>query len=779
MIFKNYTFFCVLILLTLVLPANAQSSKTSIRISDNNGVEAITDLKNALSGYQAGNITITKVPLENRTGQEFYLSVSGNNTDIRYTTKSSLENAVYTYLDMLGFKWYGPGDNWFIKPARLLITTVPGKWFQPTFRNRTFFGTGGLDFGAVQLYDPQNTYKQKWYAWKRRNRYNADFEAIGHTGSAFYNANKNVLDANPSWFSSESGKVNGRLKIDQPRVVQVYKEWVKTQYNASGRAFKILGVDPEDGRGGADDPLPKNMKNIKNHADKWWWLANEVAKDYPENDRHTMITAYAYGDGPYNALAPSFSLRKNVYPVIIPYAFQTAYQPEQMVKVWASKITGNMGIYDYWNITQWSLGMPQFSIYAIQPKLKFWSQNKIDGVYLETTDAAGPMGHAFWLAGQLQWDVNKNFNDLYQQYLNDCFGKAAPVMKRMFDRWSNNYQAAGDVVLSLRDLKDASTMVTKSSPEWKRITELKAYVHFMKLFYAHNGTQESKNNLYRYMYSIHHLMMVQTAAFVGQAYITPLNAGNVVPDGRNIKPLTLNDIEEQFQRDVKENPAGYDISTTAFDLRKVKYTEPINNNSWLFGGFQCNFFFLAPFSGTVEIDAGAETNGSINIFSDTKSFVKENIGQQAYDYKETISGHTWYMKKYKITIQKGGIYHIRASYGNNRVKINTPGIVLFKTPGAEDFDNYAYPIQFFYVPEDTKEIIFYDAQPEGTNGRGFLITPSGKALNRQTTGMKDLYKVQVAPADRGKIWTANFGHPSWSFKNIPNYTSLQKFQYVE
>src|SRR5688572_23807159 len=81
--------------------------------------EAIADLRACLEGYEAGPITIEKVELGQRTGQEFYLERTGGTTLIRYTTANSLDNAVYTLLDHLGFRWYGPGENWFVKPAKL------------------------------------------------------------------------------------------------------------------------------------------------------------------------------------------------------------------------------------------------------------------------------------------------------------------------------------------------------------------------------------------------------------------------------------------------------------------------------------------------------------------------------------------------------------------------------------------------------------------------------------------------------------------------------------
>ena len=776
---KNFFLLLSFLIVCFIVHAQQILDKTTIMYS---GIEfpAIKDLKNCLLPFKAGNIVIKKVALENRTGQSFYLSVDNNKTEIQYTTEQSLENAIYTYLDLLEFRWYGPGDNWFVKPKQIKNLKLKGQWYEPSFRNRNFFGTGGLDFGKIQSYDPQNNYKEKWYTWKRRNRFSADFKGVGHAGEAFYIQNKTVLDKHPEWFINEHGKKAGRFKIDNAAAVGTYKKWIKSVYDNSKTDFIILGVDPEDGRGGADDPLPTGMKGIKNHADKWWWLANEVAKDYDESNKRVVVSMYAYGDGAYNALIPSFTLRKNVYPVIIPYAFQKAYLPNEMVAKWGATISGKMGLYDYWNITQWSSGLPQFNIYTIPEKLNFWHKNKVDGIYLETTDAAGPMGHSLWIAAQLEWDLNKDFEKLYTQYLNDCFGNAALAMRTMFDRWSKNYQGAADVAFSLQDLNNASNAVKKGSSEWKRINELKAYVHFMKLYYEHDGTQKSKDHIFNYLYSIHHLMMVQTAAFIGQNYIPPFDKGNIVPDTKGVKLITEKEIENQFQYDLKSSTSKlYTLENFIFDYDKVRYTTPIPINAWRFGGFQCFFYFKAPFSGIISMDAGAEVTTPLKVYTDNEKIVDESVGNNNYDYKEKLLGREWSLKKFKLSIVKGKTYYISTNYGFSRVKINTPGIVLFKQPGQQDFDNYQYPIQYFYVPKGTKEIVFYDAEPEGTTGRGFLINPDNIPVKRLETGAKNIYKVVVAPRYRGKIWQADFAHPTWSFKNIPNIVSLQNFIYNE
>ena len=102
-----------------------------------------------------------KIPFDGRDGQSFYLSVKPLKVVIKYTTEYGLENAVYTYLGILGFHWYGPTQDWFVSSQKLNQKVVDGKWFSPTFRNRRINGTGGLEFGTLPSYDLKMIIKRK------------------------------------------------------------------------------------------------------------------------------------------------------------------------------------------------------------------------------------------------------------------------------------------------------------------------------------------------------------------------------------------------------------------------------------------------------------------------------------------------------------------------------------------------------------------------------------------------------------------------------------------
>ena len=326
----------------------------------------------------------------NRDGQTFHLEIDGDRKAvITGTGTNSFINGIYTFLQELGFHWYMPGDTWVILPKSISRSISLKKTYTPDFENRDYDGSGGLR--PIPEVDPDNSFLADYNTWNRRNRYSNDYTHKGHTGHLFYSANKQELDKNPGWFCNDKIDPYGRIDISKPAVVDLYVQWALNQVKPTDR-FPVIGVDPSDGSGGATDCLPKGMPGITSWSDKYFWLANKVAASLPENDNKTKVELYAYGA---HAALPSFDLKKQVYPVIIPYAFQRVTTPENFIKKWHQKLDGRpMGIYDYWNITQWSIGLPQFNIYTIPERLRLWKEYNITTIYLESTNAKGPMGHA-------------------------------------------------------------------------------------------------------------------------------------------------------------------------------------------------------------------------------------------------------------------------------------------------------------------------------------------------------------------------------------------------
>lgn len=246
------------------------------------------------------------------------------------------------------------------------------------------------------------------------------------------------------------------------------------------------------------------------------------------------------------------------------------------------------------------------------------------------------------------------------------------------------------------------------------------------------------------------------------------------------KTISPTQIETNFKKDLANAIKPYQLTKFVFNLNNVKYIEPIPRNVWMYGRFQANFFFKAPVSQKISLELGSQNRAAFLLSSSDEKLINEEIGAENFSYKDSAVGdEDWFMKKFTVQIKKGELYRLQSKDTYNRVVLNTANIVLFKNPGEQDFDNYAYPLQYFYVPKNCTEIVFMDAEKEGTNGVGYLIAPDGTKTKRENVGAANIYRVKVEKGWDGKLWTATFGHPTWSFKNIPNITSLQRFGYEE
>lgn len=707
----------------------------------------------------------------NADGQSFYLSVDGSESaSIVGIGNNSLVNGIYTFLQILGFRWYMPGDAWAIIPDLKNVKISINKVFTPDFQTRTYFGTGGI--AAVAGLDPQNSFKKDFDIWNRRNRFGGDYISKGHMGQAFYSAEKQELDQHPEYFCNNKINNAGRIDISKQGAVDVFVGWALSQRN-SNNSFPVIGVDPADGSGGKDDCLPSNMPQVRTWSDKYFFLANKVAEKLPADDSKTWVQLYAYAS---HAAPPNFELNKKIYPVIIPYAFQNVSEPEQFIELWRRKMKGlPMGIYDYWNITQWSSDVPQFNIYSIPKRLRLWKKNNITTVSLESTNAKGPLGHALWIAAQMMWDVDLSFDKLYQQFLNDCFGLAAEDVKKMYDRWSLNYQGSMEVALSAQNLDDASAKTTDTSI-LNRLSELKAYVKYLGCYYdyRYNPNMQSYKNLVNYIYSIHHLRLVQTYPLIANYIKDPsghrpqVKNSSFGSEAEGIKQLNRDNIEKSFKEDLRSNPVSYKISGLNFDVSKAS---PANNRgrdyySPLYLNGQNEYLFYLPNSKTLELQAGATDA--------TKLYIMDNEGKVAYE--DTIKGSQQGYRTIKIQLGAGN-YKIIFGGLYRKSRIIFPKDISFLSQ-TNFYDNYRYPLLYIYVPKDVSEIIYTDELGPGIGNRGNWIDPDGKIVQPQKLKYTT-YRVAVPAGCRGRVWVLDIGHTKFRMLNIPNFYSLNNFTYRE
>jgi len=770
----------------------------TIYFSGDTSLLCIRDLKGVLQKYTGKSIVvrpnqtvstgihIIAQPLSDKDGQQFDLEVTQDKATLWYSDyqgqNNSLNNAVYYLLELLDVHWLSSNANGLVIPFLIKIPPVEKKTITYAFRDRLRSGTGDIDAvipassGVAQVEFSLNglSYGENWRRHNIRSGFYSDFLTSGHMGGAFYLFNKAVCDAHPEWFSGESGKTAGRIRIEIPAAVEAWINWVVSMLPTDS-TFKTVLTDPEDGRGGPDDPLPPDgFAGITgwNHADKWMWLANKVAERFNEDDGHTKISIQSYGDGPYVALAPKFTMRKNVRVNLNAWSFQTAYIPrEAMFPAWAEKISGKATAYDYLNITQWSQGLPQMegALTGLAKKNKIYLNNKVNGVTIETTDS-NLVSPIYWVYSKILRDPSADPTALWFRYFQLYFGNAQVPMMRMYDRWMNKYTGPAEVSFALRDISEAVSLVPKNSIYWRRVMDYAAYVHYIKMYYA----AADKNSLYPYLYRIHHLQMIQTPAFISQRYF------GAVPNADEVEPISYPEVAAQLAADIADAPVLYEV--VAFNLDRRNATLLEQRHTWWYRTGQVPYASFYPVSNIAVFDigiaAGSESYREFDIISsDGLNVLSGEVTPLNYDRVETApNGASFYFKRFTLQTQPGKEYTIR---GPQAVQMVSPD-VLWITGWPTGFDHAGYPPLYIWVPENATEIVFTNNPVNGQTAKVWDGSYTGtiELLKDNTGDYEDLYRVSVPVEHRGKCWELAFGQNWQTILNLPNAVALQPFNYT-
>lgn len=721
------------------------------------GIHAETTMQSQIpeSGYL---ITVTEQINLPKDGQSFSIALTPHACRIGGQAPYGYQNGLYYFLDLLGFRWYMPGKAWAIVPDRLNWPDTLHSVITPDFRDRSYFGTGG--WGGKKAYDPDDQVKQAFILWNQRNRISATYPNRGHAGIAFYQKHKAFLDRHPEYFCNGQPGPNAKIRLKDPAIVDYIVQ--QKIANIGTSTHQTIGMDPHDGSGGKDDCLDSPKGSFRNYSDKYFYLANAVAKAIPDNDG-TIVDIYAYSS---HAAIPSFSLDENVRPFIIPYAFQRISPPEKFVRDWSAFQDGKpLGLYDYWNITQWSKDLPQFNLYTIPRKLDFWKAQGIQSISIESTWAKGPMGHAWWLFSRYAWNTQQDFDRLYDQFLTDCFGEGAADVKRMYDRWSTNFQYQLEAGLSLADLDRARTKTTDPAIH-RRLDELAAYVVYMDKYYDYTSrkTATAYDSLTQYIREIHPMGLLQSEALI--RYYLPKPASGNAKSGWESQS-NVAELVRLGRQQIKR--FDYNISHYKTDLRKLHPCASGNAYTPLYINGSNTYQFYIPHEQEITINLGTMTHplDALILDSNHRVIAQKEVATGAK--KELTTSFTILLKK--------GVYSLRfgAYYQFSTVKF-PEGIVF--TGGTNHYDNYQYPVQYIYVPPDVDAIIYQDAHGPGTNRKGYWRDPSGNRHDPEQIAPQT-YRIAVPSEQKGKVWQLVIGHTAWRLLNIPNVYSVNCFRVEE
>lgn len=717
-----------------------------------------------------------KDKLAGKGREPFYIRSSDDNKLwIIANRDEGLSHGLYFYLEQLGVRFYFPTDKWTIIPRRDDVALKIDRLVVPDFKLRGFFGTGG--FGGSLPVDPARQMKERWNLWIRRNRFGGEFATGGHTGEAFNTAYKPVLLEHPEYLAKIDGKyvpwsLGAKLNTANPAAVQLYVNYRlaifrnKLATDPDGAGSTSVSAEPADGGGHCNSEECLKIGN-GSPSDQVFYVANQIAKALAKEAPGARVTLLAYNQ---HAAVPSVPLERNMYVAVVPYAFQrTGLSPTELIQAWGRKVKESgmdgMGIYDYWSIPDWSGNLPDFNyLRTPREKLRLWHENHINGFASESTYSSGAMGLAWYLSSRLMWDLNTDENAIANEFYVKCFGKAAPPMKKMMERWATGFMLTDqELALSFRDMQTA--MKLADSPEAKaRVADYGRYLQYLRLRYEYGsagaeGKAKAADALANHLWSIFDSTMVQSfrlfqllARDEPSLYAPYKYSDKEAPGWRAVHPIS----DDEVFRLIDEGAARYQ----PLNYEARLYTGPLTvlqNPAALAGKAPVapappimNFSSSTVFE--MQVPAGMKSlalkvSPTKSVRLRLNSADDANLSDQVVEAKPGAAAEEW--TAIDIPLPGPGRYTLEAQSAKTRFSIQAPAGVAFTLRRFTNSQGQPAPRLYFYVPKGLKTIAIhfsYGMLPRFYDNTGAEVAP-------QTKNVPGIVLADVPAGQDGKVWS--------------------------
>lgn len=465
---------------------------------------------------QTGRINLVVKPgfQSSRLKEGFTLKGDGKNLNISASHFNGLRNGVYYYLNLLGFRFYLPGEIWThipeINSPFLKIDTA----IYPSFANRAMFPTGG--FRKNLAVDPDDRFQQDWNHWLSQNLYSSEEKIDGHMGEAFNTKYKKELLADTMLLAQVNGRrewnSSAKWCVSNPNFIELFvKDRVEAFQKMKDRSpdRNLISVEPSDGYGDCECDNCKKMGSV---SDRYFYLASKAAEAIEKKWPGGGVSLFAYNT---HAAVPAVAPRANVYVLVIPYRFQNVTEPSVLLNQWKEKFS-NIGVYDYWGPTDACMDLPIFSYLKQLPgKYKLWHDLDLKGFLLETGYGKFNNALAFYFFSRMLWFKETDLPGMLRKFCDENFGKAAPIMFTMLERWGLNFKTRFEMPVSLEQLKRAYS-IEKNPLVQKRLNEIKAVLTYAALEddavnnLSQPGAEDRVETLYKYIWSVHDYRIINT-----------------------------------------------------------------------------------------------------------------------------------------------------------------------------------------------------------------------------------------------------------------------------
>ncbi|HEX2845631.1 MAG TPA: DUF4838 domain-containing protein [Chitinophagaceae bacterium] len=427
--------------------------------------------------------------------------IKGNATSIIIAGNSSLalREAIYFYLEKLGFRWFSPGDEWKIIPR---VTSVYKDIYiltQPDYEYRSFF----LGHG----YNRSEKIEQDFTEWYVANRLGGAFPVgLGHSYDRIVSRNKQAFLAHPEFFAQKTPKgsipANPKFNVAASGLVDLIRQDALSQANEKSAVSPLfmLSMDASDGAGFCTTPA---CQVIGTPSDQVYYIANQAANAIRKSYPMGWIGCLAYSE----YITPTkLNLADNIFVMVTNGFNKSAYTTEQLIGAWKAKVS-KVGVYEYLSVYEWDFDMPGQS----KGGKPGYLQNSIQKFY--NAGARSYLGESVmgWVSrglgqyvlSRLLWDTKVNVDSIRNDFFRLCFEDASVPLSKLYSQWENyehNIPLDNDLAGWI-SLVDEADRLAKTNAVKERIGFIKRYIHYIVLYKnvkANPGNESAMDDILNY-----------------------------------------------------------------------------------------------------------------------------------------------------------------------------------------------------------------------------------------------------------------------------------------
>lgn len=456
---------------------------------------ALNDVHNLLGiGYEKADKIIDSTTfllyLDHRLKDSIRIQTSSHDTV--YLIIGNPKNrsvALYSYLDHLGFRFYGPEDHWTHIPhlnnLPYIDTTVCS--FFKVRRLLPSYSLSGRNIKTLQ------TSKELFSRWNDRLRMGSLIAIpAGHYGNSFNLKYKDEIIAHPEWRgvnkngATRDWNPNLKLCYSHPEVIDLFKRDALLRLESLKKNSKppyFINMEPPDADGAC------MCENCGSASEQVYSLVNDVAKYLYSIDTNAIVTLYGYNE---HAQPPSFPIQKNVIVGIVPYAFQGVGSPEVMMEEWENS-GARLYLRDYLAIPVWNFDKPTFNpLNNSLSKIERLKANEYLGYTFETTSSFMAVGLQFYLLSSTSW-TNIDFDAEYRRFLENMFYGYVEDISIIFENlpFLNN-KTYGGALHTIRGIKEKAYR-NSDFEIIDRVSDLEFYIEYLYLLNKFQGRKSEEN----------------------------------------------------------------------------------------------------------------------------------------------------------------------------------------------------------------------------------------------------------------------------------------------